>query len=189
MQVQNYGLHRQNNNIMKRVNTLTKRTVLVVLLVAFAFVGYAQTNKFNTIIGTDLGFGSEGYKIVTPHLSVTYDLTPKLSAGVKVEDAVTLMKNQDVKRYDMLLTLGGQVGYDVCKVLFILNMQPRIMVGHTIGGGHDRGYMYYQGGLYFKRDEGGVRFETGLGYRYNDYRSDLNKDKGVFFVSYAIFLK
>ena len=65
-----------------------------------------------------------------------------------------------------------------------------MLVGHTIGGGHDRGYMYYQGGIYTasaKKD--GVRSEIGLGVRYNDYRGDLYKDKAVFFVSYAVVLR
>jgi hypothetical protein len=167
---------------------LNKKSILTVLLVCVAFISYAQTNKFNTSIGTDLGLCGKFYKIVTPHVSVTYDITPKLTAGVRVEDAITLMKYQGVKTYDNHITFGGQIGYDICKVL-IIKVQPRVIVGHTIGGGHNRGYTYYQGGIYLKKDEGSIRSEIGLGVRYNDYCSDINKDKAIFFISYGFVLK
>ena len=167
-----------------------KRFFTFALLFVLITVCHAQTTKFAMTLGTDLGLSGKNYKIVTPNVSASYDITPRLSAGVRAEDAITLMKAQGVKSYDQLFTLGGQVAYDVCHFMSIINVQARAIVGHTIGGGHDRGYMYYQGGIYTasaKKD--GVRSEIGLGVRYNDYRGDLYHDKAVFFVSYAVVLR
>lgn len=158
-------------------------------LAMFPVLVNAQSSKVAVGIGTDLGLGGSHYKIVTPHVYATYDITDKLHAGVRLEDAITLIKQNGDKDYDNLASLGGQVGYDVCKILSFLNVQPRVMVGHTLGGGHDRGYTYYQGGVYFKKDKGGIRSEIGLGVRYNDYRGNLYKDKAVFYVSYAFVLQ
>lgn len=174
-----------------------RKTILLmlVLLATCVSVSRAQTSKFNVTFATDLGLGGKSYKIVTPHISATYDITKRLSAGLRVEEAVTLMKSQGIKTYDLLTTFGGQVGYDIGKIsiasgnVFSLLVQPRVSVGHTIGGGHNRGYMYYQGGIYVRKSSGSIRSELGLGVRYNDYRSDLNKDKAVFYVSYGFVLK
>ncbi|MFC2448803.1 MAG: hypothetical protein ACFNTB_04030, partial [Prevotella denticola] len=99
-------------------------------------------------------------------------------------------KIQGVKTYDYLATLGGQVSYDAFRILTMINVQPRLIVGHTIGGGHDRGYMYCQGGIYLKADrKNGVMSEIGFGIRHNNYRGDLYKDKTSFFVSYGFVLR
>ena len=82
------------------------------------------------------------------------------------------------------------VSYDAFRILTMINVQPRLIVGHTIGGGHDRGYMYCQGGIYLKADrKNGVMSEIGFGIRHNNYRGDLYKDKTSFFVSYGFVLR
>ena len=88
-----------------------KKALILALLTVLTTMGYAQTTKFAMTIGTDLGLAGKNYKIVTPNVSATYDLTPKLSVGARVEDAITLAKIQGVKTYDYLATLGGQVSY------------------------------------------------------------------------------
>lgn len=70
--------------------------LLFVLLINFAALCHAQNSKFALGLATDLGFGSKGYKVVTPHVYGTYDITPKLHAGVRVEDAIALMKTGGV---------------------------------------------------------------------------------------------
>lgn len=167
-----------------------KKALILALLTVLTATGYAQTTKFAMTIGTDLGLAGKNYKIVTPNVSATYDLTPKLSVGARVEDAITLAKIQGIKTYDYLATLGGQVSYDAFHILTMINVQPRLIVGHTIGGGHDRGYMYCQGGIYLKADKkNGVMSEIGFGIRHNNYRGDLYKDKTSFFVSYGFVLR
>ena len=154
-----------------------KKALILALLTVLTTMGYAQTTKFAMTIGTDLGLAGKNYKIVTPNVSATYDLPPKLSVGARVED-------------DYLATLGGQVSYDAFRILTMINVQPRLIVGHTIGGGHDRGYMYCQGGIYLKADrKNGVMSEIGFGIRHNNYRGDLYKDKTSFFVSYGFVLR
>ena len=64
------------------------------LLFVLITVCHAQTTKFAMTLGTDLGLSGKNYKIVTPNVSATYDITPRLSAGVRAEDAITLMKAQ-----------------------------------------------------------------------------------------------
>ncbi|MGP1524309.1 hypothetical protein [Prevotella multiformis] len=167
-----------------------KQTLIFALLTVFSSLCHAQTTRFAMTLGTDLGLAGKNYRIVTPNVSATYDLTPSLSVGARVEDAITLAKIQGVKTYDYLATLGGQVSYDAFRILTMINVQPRLIVGHTIGGGHDRGYMYCQGGIYLKADrKNGVMSEIGFGIRHNNYRGDLYEDKTSFFVSYGFVLR
>ena len=58
-----------------------KKALILALLTVLTATGYAQTTKFAMTIGTDLGLAGKNYKIVTPNVSATYDLTPKLSEG------------------------------------------------------------------------------------------------------------
>ena len=86
-----------------------KQTLILALLTVFTSLCHAQTTRFAMTLSTDLGLAGKNYKIVTPNVSATYDLTPKLSVGARVEDAITLAKIQGVKTYDYLATLGGKL--------------------------------------------------------------------------------
>lgn len=172
-------------NLMK-----TKKLFILALLTTVTSVSNAQNSKFTIGFGTDLGMGGKEYKIVTPNAFMAYDITPRLSLGIRAEDAITLRNTQGIKSGDNIFTLGGQVSYDVCHIFSTTKVQPRFIVGHTIGADSERGYLYYQGGIYLKADKKeGIQSEFGIGIRYNTFMTDLYKDKTVFYVSYGFVLR
>lgn len=167
-----------------------RRTFLLLLLTTFCMLSNAQTFELPLTLGVDFG-STYNYKIITPHLTCSYELTPKLSVGIRAEDAVTMQRDDNGNKIgDDRLTLGGQVGYKAFDLIKFFCIQPRITVGHSINSSRNQDYLYYQAGIYLSCSAiKGSKPEFGFGFRNNFYHHGLDKNKTVFFVSYAIMLR
>lgn len=165
------------------------KIILSSLLCLMSIFANAQGRALKFNVATDLGFGKNSFKAVTPNLSVAYEVLPHLMLGAKVEDAITLEKIAGQRTNDNLMTYGGQVSYEIPLLEKIFILEPRVNIGHTFSGGTDRGYTYYQVGLYLSGNmkDGGNIF--GIGFRRNDYKGQLHTDKTFFFVSYGVVFR
>ncbi|WP_456103334.1 transporter [Prevotella sp.] len=165
-----------------------RRTIILLLLATFCMLSNAQTFKTSTTLGVDFG-STYNYKIITPHIAYTYNITPKLSVGVRAEDAVTFQRDDNGNKIgDDRFALGGQVGYKAIQLCKFVNIQPRISVGHTINSSGNQDYLYYQAGVYLTCEDKVGYPEIGFGFRNNFYHHSLDKNKTVFFISYAFIL-
>ena len=167
-----------------------RRTFLLLLLSTFCMLSNAQVSELSSTLGVDFG-STYNHKIITPHITYSYALTPKLSVGIRAEDAITMQRDKNGNKIgDDRLTLGGQVGYKAFDLIKLINVEPRITVGHSINSGRNQDYLYYQAGIYLNCSfDKGSKPEFGFGFRNNSYHHGLDKNKIVFFVSYAFMLR